>query len=83
MGFIKSTHGGDTPMNSSLWQSGRDTHVKIVVVSLVASLLVLGVVTSAHMSDGGAATARVQRNDVVVKAGKPVIYTESGRSTIR
>jgi hypothetical protein len=66
-------------MNHSIYSADRMTHLKIVVVALVAGVLVAGVGISAHNSsdEGLTQTARV------MKAGKPVMITTSNNSLVR
>ena len=66
-------------MNHSIYSADRTTHLKIVVVALVAGILVAGFGISAHNSsdEGYTQTARV------MKAGKPVTITSSGTSLVR
>jgi hypothetical protein len=68
-------------MNSSLWSASRSTHVKIVAVSLMASIILIVIGFNARVDSG--ATARIETNPVVVKAGKPSTYTDNAGSTIR
>jgi hypothetical protein len=68
-------------MNSSLWSAGRNTHLKIVAVSLMASIILVVIGINARLDSG--ATARIDTTPVVVKAGKPAIYTDNPGSTIR
>ena len=68
-------------MNSSLWSAGRNTHLKIVAVSLMASIVVVAIGINARL-DGGA-TARVGTDQIVVKAGKTKTVTDNSGSTIR
>ena len=68
-------------MNSSLWSAGHTTHLKIVAVSLIASIVVVAIGINARFDS--ATTARTETDHIVIKAGKPTIYTDSGRSTIR
>ena len=65
-------------MNHSIYSADRMTHLKIVVVALVAGILVagFGISTRATTSDD-VQTARV------MKAGKPVAVTSSGASVVR
>ena len=65
-------------MNHSIYSADRTTHLKIVVVALVAGILVagFGISTRATTSDD-VQTARV------MKAGKPVVVTSSGDSVVR
>jgi hypothetical protein len=66
-------------MNHSIYSADRSTHLKIVVVALVAGIAVFGLGISARSSsdDGYAQTARV------IKAGKPVTVTSSNTLTVR
>ena len=66
-------------MNHSIYSADRSTHLKIVVVALVAGIVVAGLGISARTSsdDGYAQTARV------MKAGKPVAITNSSTSVVR
>jgi hypothetical protein len=66
-------------MNHSIYSADRSTHLKIVIVALVAGIAVAGFGISARTnSDGGTAqTAHV------VKAGKPVAVTSSDASLVR
>ena len=67
-------------MNHSIYSADRMTHLKIVVVALVAGILVAGFSISARNNssdEGFTQTARV------MKAGKPVVVTSSGASVVR
>ena len=65
-------------MNHSIYSADRTTHLKIVVVALVAGIVVAGLGISARSnSDDNSQTAGV------IKAGKPVTITSSGGSTVR
>ena len=66
-------------MNHSIYSADRTTHLKIVVVALVAGIVVagFGISTRNTTSDDGVQTARV------LKAGKPVAVTSSGASVVR
>ena len=66
-------------MNHSIYSADRATHLKVVVVALAAGILVAGFTISTRntASDDGIQTARV------MKAGKPVVVTSSGNSTVR
>jgi hypothetical protein len=71
-------------MNSSLWSADLTTHAKIVAVSLIAAIFVVAVGISARISD--ADTTGIHANadaPVVVKAGKPVVFTTNETSTTR
>ena len=66
-------------MNHSIYSADRSTHLKIVVVALVAGIAVAGLgITARTSSDEGLTqTARV------IKAGKPVVVTSSNASLVR
>jgi hypothetical protein len=68
-------------MNSSLWSAGRNTHLKIVAVSLMASIVVVFIGINARLDS--AATVRVDTDQIVVKAGRTKTVTDNGGSTIR
>jgi hypothetical protein len=66
-------------MNHSIYSADRMTHLKIVVVALVAGIVVAGFGISARINsdDGYTQTARV------IKAGKPVAVTSSNAALVR
>ena len=64
-------------MNHSIHSADRSTHLKIVVVALVAGIAVAGFGISARTNSDFTQTAHV------VKAGKPVVITSSGLSMVR
>lgn len=66
-------------MNHSIYSADRSTHLKIVVVALVAGIAVMGFGISARSfsDDGLTQTARV------IKAGKPVAVTSSNTLLVR
>ena len=64
-------------MNHSIHSADRATHLKIVVVALVAGITVAGLAISARTSSDYSQTARV------IKAGKPVTVTSSNTSMVR
>ena len=66
-------------MNHSIYCADRTTHIKIVVVALVAGIAVAGFGISARTNsdEGYSQTARV------MKAGKAVTITSSDTSTVR
>jgi hypothetical protein len=66
-------------MNHSIYSADRSTHLKIVVVALVAGIVVAGLgITARTSSDEGLTqTARV------MKAGKPIAITSSNVSLVR
>ena len=67
-------------MNHSIYSADRATHLKVVVMALVAAVLVTGLSITARLSnsdDGYTQTARV------IKAGKPMAVTSSDTSMVR
>jgi len=66
-------------VNHSLYSADRMTHLKIVIVALVAGIAVAGFSITAHLrsDEGFGQTAHV------VKAGKPVAVTSSNNSLVR
>ncbi len=64
-------------MNHSIHSADRSTHLKIVVIALVAGILVVGLGISARTNSDYSQTAHV------VKAGKPVAVTSSDTMMVR
>jgi hypothetical protein len=72
-------------MNHSIATADRNTHLKVIVVALIAAISVATIGIAARISNSGVELAGVQapeRTAQVVKAGKPVVWTGSGRSTV-
>ena len=67
-------------MNYSLLGADRSTQLKIALVALVAVVAVVAVGARISTTETG---AQVRRNDIVLKAGKPAMYTVREVSTIR
>jgi hypothetical protein len=66
-------------MNHSFYSADRSTHLKIVVVALVAAIAVSGLaLSSGTTSDHGS-----PQTAGVIKAGKPIAITSSGTSVTR
>jgi hypothetical protein len=64
-------------MNHSIHSADRSTHLKIVVVALVAGIAVAAFGIAARTGADYSQTAQV------VKAGKPVVVTSSSISAVR
>ena len=66
-------------MNHSIYSADRSTHLKIVVVALIAGIAVagFGIFARSSSDDGYTQTARV------MKAGKAVAVTSSDTSMVR
>lgn len=69
--------------NATLMTADRNTHVKIVAVSLLAAILVVGVGIAARpsVSDTGLTGASGQAAGPIIRAGHPVVVTASERAT--
>jgi len=77
--FPKAEKRQEAEMNHSIYSADRSTHLKIVVMALVAGVAVAGFGISARVNsnDSYAQTARV------IKAGQPVAVTNSNASMVR
>ena len=69
--------------NYSLVTADRLTHVKIVVMSLIAGIAVVGVGIAARPNVSDNMSARLEARAPVLKAGNPVVWTSSETSVIR
>ncbi len=69
--------------NSTIFAADRATHVKIVAISLLASIAVLLVGMTARNTPAADTTARIQVTGPAVKAGKPVAVSHSDTTAIR
>jgi hypothetical protein len=69
-------------MNWSLYTADRTTHLKIVVVGLVAALLIAVIGISARELNLGTDVMTAQ-NATVIKAGGRVVYTGRDGATVR
>jgi hypothetical protein len=71
----------EASVNHSIYSADRSTHLKVVVVALVAGIAVAGFGISARTtSDDFAQTASTVH---VIKAGTPVAVTNSSTSVVR
>jgi L-asparaginase/Glu-tRNA(Gln) amidotransferase subunit D len=64
-------------MNHSIHSADRSTHLKIVVMALVAGIVVAGLGISARTNADYSQTAHI------IKAGKPVAVTSSDAMVVR
>ena len=67
-------------MNRSIYSADRSTHLKIVVVALVAGIAVAGFGITARTTGSDEGLTQTAR---VIKAGKPVVITSSNASLVR
>jgi hypothetical protein len=65
-------------MNHSIYSADRSTHLKVVVVALIAGVLLAGFALTAKPG-----TDTYAQGPRVIKAGQPVMITTSGQSAIR
>jgi len=66
-------------MNHSIYSADRTTHLKVVIVALIAGILVAGFgISMRNSSDEG-----LTRTARAMKAGKPVMVTTSNNSLVR
>ena len=68
--------------NSTLRTADRLTHIKIVLVSLIAAIAVAGIGVAAH-PPGLDMSTQLEARAPVLKAGKPVVWSGSDVSTVR
>ena len=70
--------------NSTLTSADSATHLKIVVVSLLAGILVVGVGIAARptLTDSNTTASRLDANGPVIRAGKPVAVTTGQANAI-
>lgn len=66
-------------MNHSIYSADRMTHLKVVVVALVAGVVVAGFGISARIN----ATDNYTQTARVMKAGKPVAVSSSDANMVR
>jgi len=67
-------------LNTSLATADRLTHLKIVVVSLVASILVVALAIAAHPTT---TDPHLQASGPVIKANKLIVVTGQEHNSIR
>jgi hypothetical protein len=67
-------------MNGSLWTADRNTHLKIVTLSLLIAIAIVAVGLNAQLSD--TVTTYVQVDRGVVKDAKSIIFTANDVSKI-
>jgi len=70
-------------MNSSLWSADRTVHIKIVLVSLAAAIVILAFGINARLEESNSATVVASVNGVVLRAGQPTKVSANELSRIR
>ena len=66
-------------MNHSIYSADRMTHLKVVIVALIAGIFVAGLGISARINSDETYTQTAK----VIKAGKPVAVGSSNASMVR
>ena len=66
-------------MNHSIYSADRTTHLKVVIVALIAGIFVAGLGISARINSDETYTQTAK----VIKAGKPVAVGSSNASMVR
>jgi hypothetical protein len=67
------------PMNHSIYSADRTTHLKIVVIALVAGIVGVGFGLSSRSNSEAGSTQTAG----IIKAGKPIVTTSSDAQVIR
>ena len=67
--------------NSSMFTADRNTHLKIVVISLVCATLVAGVGVAARITDATSSNARLEAS--VIRVAPPVTAAATDANTVR
>ena len=71
-------------MSVSLWSAGRDVHARIVAVGLMAAIVFVMVGTYSRITTSGVSVEAGNPDHlVVVRVGKPAVYTDSTSASIR
>ena len=71
-------------MNTSLCAADRNTHVKVVAVSMMAAIAVVVVALNVRIDGSNVAAARAHINGpVAVKAGNPMTVTANDAVQVR
>jgi hypothetical protein len=68
-------------MSYSIYSANRNTHLKIVLVSVIASIIVVGIGIAAGPRLRN--TSQLEATAHVLKAGKPVNWTSSESTVTR
>jgi hypothetical protein len=70
----------EAQVNHSIYSADRGTHLKIVMIALVAGIALAGLGLSSRDNKGGDGYAHEVR---IVKAGKPVMVTDTTSALVR
>ena len=63
-------------MSHSMYRADRNTHIKVVIVSLLCAIVVVIVGSTARLSDPAVAST-------ITRAGVPAVVTNNAENTIR
>ena len=69
-------------MNHSMYSADRMTHLKIVVVALIAGTMVAGIGVASRRT-APESGPRMEAKIPVIKAGQPVVVSQSGTRAVR
>jgi hypothetical protein len=69
-------------MNSSMYTADQSTHLKIVLVGLIAALLIAIIGISGRELNLGT-DIMAARAPIVIKAGAPVVFTDRSGAVVR
>ena len=71
-------------MNHSIYSADRATHLKIVVVALIAAIMVAGIGIAARVSGPQAnGNSQIEAKIPLLKAGQPTAVSNSGTRVVR
>jgi hypothetical protein len=69
--------------NNNIADADRTTHLKVIAVSLAASIVVIAVAIAAHTVQSSDVSARLQARGPVIKAGAAMMTTTNDATVIR
>jgi len=70
-------------MNGSLWSADRNTHLKIVLLAVLAVAVVVGVGFGAQGTDPNAAVTAAKANGPILRAERRTNFTANPAATVR
>jgi hypothetical protein len=75
----------DVMNNASLNSADKVTHLKVVAVSLIAGIMVIGIgiAASPTFRESGLTASRLAATGPIIRAGKPTAITTTSTSAIR
>ena len=70
-------------MNHSLLSADRNTHLKMVILALIAAIAVVVIGITARLQDATTVGAQFHDGTQVFRAGQPLAFTQAERSWVR